>query len=125
MGTINSKLNNLKETDIWSFILFALFKMREIPEYSCVSELAYILDKENLINLCEYFGGLTITIPTIEDLEITIQSLLVYQYVDLGDLSYSEALAKIRVSDANARKLKNSYVQIKNILANYSFKSRG
>ena len=124
MGTINTKLNNLKEADVWSFILFALYKMREIPEYSGLSELAYILDKENLINLCEYFGGLTITIPTIEDLEITIQSLLMYQYVDLNNLSYEEARNKIRISDAHARKLKNSYVQIKNILANYSFKSR-
>lgn len=26
-------------------------------EYSSLSELAYILDKDNLLNLCEFFGG--------------------------------------------------------------------
>ena len=125
MGTINSKLNNLKESDIWSFILFALFKMREIPEYSAISELAYILDKTNLINLCEYFGGLTITIPTIEELEITIQSLIVYQYIEVDKLTYDEAVAKINISDANSRKLKNAFIQIKDVLNNYSLKTRG
>ena len=95
MGTINTKLNNLKESDMWNFILFTLFKLRELPEYSAISELAYVLDKQNLINLCEYFGGLTLTIPTIDDLELTIQALLVYQYVECDHMSFEQAIQKL------------------------------
>ena len=72
------ELNNLKSQDIYSLILFALYKLREIPEYSTLSELAYIVDKENLLKLCEYFGGTTIHIPTIDELESILYSLLLY-----------------------------------------------
>ena len=125
MGTINTKLNNLKESDMWNFILFTLFKLRELPEYSAISELAYVLDKQNLINLCEYFGGLTVTIPTIDDLEITIQALLVYQYVECDHVSFEEAIKKLNTQDVNYRKIKNTYLKIKELLTSYSFKSRG
>lgn len=125
MGTINSKLDNLKDSDLWSFILFALFKMRELPEYSAISELAYVLDKQNLINLCEYFGGLTITIPTIDELELMIKALIVYQYVEIEKLSYKEAIDKLGYSDNTSRKLKTRYLSIKELLDSYSFSSRG
>ena len=124
MGTINSKLDNLKEADIWSFILFALFKLRELPEYSAISELAYILDKQNLINLCEYFGGLTITIPKIEDLELMIKALLVYQYIEVDKLEYSAAIEKLGYTDSS-RKIKAMYLQVRELLNQYGIQSRG
>ena len=64
MSTIITKgLNNLKEQDWYSMALFCLYKLIEVPEYSSLGELPYVLDKENLLNLCEYFGGQTIKIP--------------------------------------------------------------
>ena len=63
--TIKEELQKLHEPDIWSLLLFVLFKIKDIPEYSGISELAYILDRKNLLKLCEYFGGTTITMPTI------------------------------------------------------------
>ena len=59
----------LKYIDVYSLMLFAMFKLRDIPEYASLSEMVYILDKDSLLKLCEYFGGLTIKIPTIEELE--------------------------------------------------------
>lgn len=50
-------LNNLKEQDLYSLSLFCLYKLMGTNEYSSLSELAYILDKDNLLNLCEFFGG--------------------------------------------------------------------
>ena len=66
---VKEELSNLKETDIYSLMMFVLYKMIDIPEYSSISELAFILDKDNLLKLCEYYGGTTIKIPTIQDLE--------------------------------------------------------
>lgn len=54
---IRNNIENLKQTDFYSLLLFSLFKMTDIPEYSSISQLAYVLDRENLLNLCEYFGG--------------------------------------------------------------------
>ena len=70
-----SNIKNLKDADLYSLMLFALYRMTDIPEYSSLSQMAYVLDKDNLLNLCEYFGGQTITIPTTKDLESLIYSL--------------------------------------------------
>ena len=78
--TIKEELSKLKTMDVFSLLLFILYKVRDIDEYSTISELAYVLDKDNLLKLCEYFGGLTITIPTIDELENIINSLLVCKY---------------------------------------------
>lgn len=126
MATIRNNLNNLKETDVWSFILFALFKMREIPEYTSLSELIYILDKPSLLKLCEYFGGQTITIPTIEEIEMMIYGLLLYELMEVEKLSYEEASSKLPTTVATStKKIRYCYLKIKHILANYDLSSRG
>ena len=83
MSTIRKELDNLKMTDTFSLILFVLYKIRDVEEYSTISELAYILDKDALLDLCEYFGGMSIKIPSIDELESIINSLLLYQYINI------------------------------------------
>ena len=81
MSKLNNEISKLNEKETYSLILFALFKLMNIPEYSTLSELVYILDKETLLKLCGYFGGLTIKIPTIQELESIVYSLILYQYL--------------------------------------------
>ena len=121
--TIKEELNQLKETDVYSMLLFVLYKMRGIEEYSILSELAYILDKKNLLNLCEYFGGLTIKIPTIDELESLLNSLLMYQYVELEGIPYGDAVEKMGFDTADLRKIKKDYYKLTKILDEYSFLS--
>lgn len=118
---INNELQKFKEADIYSLVLFTLFKIKDIPEYSTLSELVYILDKESLLKLCEYYGGLTIKIPTIEDLEGLIYSLVLYEAVDLNQQSYDETIKYIQSKYANIKKVKSNYICIKEVLNNYSF----
>ena len=92
---LKEELQKFKETDMYSLILFTLFKIKDIPEYSTLSELVYILDKDSLLKLCEYYGGLTIKIPTIEDLEGLVYSLVLYEAVDIKQQSFDEALKEI------------------------------
>ena len=73
---ITDNLKRLNTLDIYSTILFVLFKTQNIPSQSTLSELVYILDKNSLLKLCEFYGGQTITIPTIEDLEILQSSFV-------------------------------------------------
>lgn len=119
--TIKEELNQLKETDIYSMLLFVLYQMKNLPEYSVLSELAYVLDKQNLLNLCEYFGGLTVTIPTIDELESLLNSLLMYQYIEIDGLSYDEAIHKIGFNSFDLRKVKKDYSRLTKLLENYSF----
>lgn len=120
---IKNEINNLKTADIYSLMMFALYKMSDISEYSALSQLAYILDKDSLLKLCEFYGGLTITIPTIEELENMLYALLLYQEVDIEHKDYNKALEVLHKKDLPIDAIENNYVNVKDILKNYNFNS--
>lgn len=122
--SIKNELSNLKENDVWSFLLFALYKIRDIPEYSGLSELAYILDKSNLLNLCEYFGGLTITIPKIEELENLLCGLLIYQYTHVERLTEEEAFNSLSARNVDLKAVRECYYRLSDLLQDYDLTSR-
>lgn len=114
-------LSKLNEVDLWSLILFALFKLRNIPEYSSLSELVYILDKPSLLKLCEYFGGMTLRIPTISELEDVVYALVLYQHVNIEHVPYQDALKLLGQESCDFRKIKSNYIKITEILDKYDF----
>lgn len=120
---IKNEINNLKTADIYSLMMFVLYKMTDIPEYSALSQLAYILDKDSLLKLCEFYGGLTITIPTIDELENMLYALLLYQEVDIEHKDYNKALEVLHKKDLPIDTIENNYVNVKDILKNYNFNS--
>ena len=119
-SNIQASLDNLSVIDIYSLILFALYKMENVPEYSTLSELVYILDKESLFNLLEYYGGLTIRIPTKYELEVIINALLLYQFtiIDNKDMDESLKLLNERISQKD---ILNAYNKLIDILKDYNF----
>lgn len=119
--TIKDELNNLRTNDTYSLILFVLYKLRDVPEYSGISQLAYVLDEENFLNLCEYFGGLYIKIPTIDELKDIVDALLLYQYIDIDGMDYAAAIEKIGFQSHQLRHIKTIYTDIKSILKEYKF----
>lgn len=120
---IRTEVENLSEADIYSLTLFALYKAKDLPELSSLSQLAYILDKENLLKLCEYFGGLTITIPTIEEIEILLHSLLVFQLRDIEKKSEEDIAAELSKISVDVDKVEEKYFQVKKLLKDYNFVS--
>ena len=125
MGRIREELTKLKDVDVYSLILFVLFKARNVPELASLSELVYVLDKDNLLKLCEYFGGQTITIPTITELEELVYSLVLYQYVDIDGMPYEEAIKIIGHKRVELRTVKSNYTKLKQVLDTYQFTPRG
>ena len=120
---IKTELDNLKEKDIYSLMLFALYKATEIPEYSSLSQLAYILDKDNLLKLCEFYGGLTIKIPTVAELEQLLYGLLMFQRIDIENEEYQKVYDDLKTKEIDAKHVKDAYFLIKKLLADYTFKS--
>jgi len=118
------ELNKLKDQDIYSLILFSLFKIRDIPEYASLSELVYILDKYSLLKLCEYFGGMTLKIPTIEELESIVYTLVLYQFVDIEHKEYNDAIKLLGCSNEMLKKVKHTYKYLSKILDKYDFGAR-
>lgn len=124
MSRPKTELDNLRTKDIYSLILFALFKLKDLPEYSSLSELAYILDKENLLKLCEFFGGMTITIPTMQELESIVYSLVLYQYINIDGMEYNDAVQLLGKKSCDLRAVKSAYVKLVSILDKYDFNKR-
>lgn len=121
----NKDLEKLTKPDLMSFMLFALYKIKDIPRYSAISELAYVLDMNNLLKLCEYFGGTTIQIPTIIELECMIRAFLLYQYVDIGGMPYNDALKLLKYETNDYATIKKEYLQIKDVIDQYKITPRG
>lgn len=119
---VKAKLNELKVTDVYSIILFALYKLKDSEEYSTLSELAYILDKKSLFNLCEQFGGMTITIPTIKEFKVVVNSLLLYQYVNIENIPFNQAIQLLEKEEFLIKDIKDCYYKLVGILDKYEFK---
>ena len=104
-------------------MLFVLFKLKDTNEYSSLSQLSYILDKDSLLKLCEFYGGTTITIPTIEDLEAVFNALLLYQEVNIEKQDFDKMLDKRDLQRTEKRKLLDCYDIAVDVLKNYDFNS--
>ena len=124
MSRIKEELSTLKETDIYSLLLFSLFKLRDIPEYSSLCELAYVLDQDSMLKLCEYFGGMTLKIPTVYELESLVYTLVLDQYVNIDGIDYNEAIKLIGHKSSDLKRVKSDYRKLCSILENYDFKKR-
>lgn len=120
---IDEKLEKLKEEDVYSLILYILFQLKKNPNYSVLSELAYVVDKQSMVNLLNYFGGMTIKIPTLEELKIIINALCVYEYINVEHLNIDDAIAKLELNNNNLnQEIKNTYFQIIKIIEeDYNF----
>lgn len=124
MTVKKENLDLLKVNDIYSLMLFAIYKMKDIPEYATLSELAYVLKKDSLLNFFEYFGGTTITVPTISEFKVVINALLLYQYVKVENIEFNKALKMIELDENKLKDVKHCFCVIGDILDKYDF-SRG
>lgn len=124
MSRPKKKINQkpITTNDLYTLSLFALWKLQEIPEYSATSELMYILDKESVLKLIEYYGGQTIKIPTIEEVQTVLYTVLLYQYIQIDKFTKEEALAKIQKNAGTAikNKVEESYEKLVEILHDYN-----
>ena len=120
-STIKKDLNNLHLSDIYSLMLFILFKVKEIPEYAVVSELCYLLDGANMTRLLTYFAGKTITFPTESEMAIVTNALLMYQYINIDGETFTAAQNKLeKLTKKEKDKVTELYVQILPIMKQYN-----
>lgn len=114
-------VNAMKERDVYSLLLFVLFRLKDLPEYSTLSELSYILDSKSLMRFLEYYGGMTITIPTADEFRDVIDALLLYQYANLENGDMAKAHEMLDLPKARIAEIHPVYSAIVGILSNYNF----
>lgn len=116
---IAAVLNAMKKEDVYSLLLFALYKLKDDPEYLTLSELSYILDGENLTKFLRYFGGMTLKVPTSKELRLITKALTLYQHVNLDGGNFDEA-ARALINDEFTRDdIKECYAKIVEVMTDY------
>ena len=121
-NNIIKALEQLGEKDIYSLLLFVLYKLKDDKTYSTLSELVYLLDKESLFNLLSVFGGLTITIPKTKDLKLVVAGLLVYQLVNIENRDLTTSIKEVKTGEYTETELKEVYLKICEVVKDYEFK---
>lgn len=122
--SIRTDLLNLKEDDMWSVVLFVLFKLGDDPQYSSLSELVYLLPKESVLSLFKYYGGMTIKIPTLEELEDVLLAILLYKNTKIDGEDYQSSAKKLSMNACRQHTVKEIYDTLCKVLQEYEFKPR-
>ena len=104
------------DSDIYYMALALLHILRSEGSYTDTSRLALILDEDNFDRLIDNCGGMTITIPTREEVNLSLKSLIYYQLTTTYHLSNKEALEKSGLSVVDATKVKAKSRRIKGYL---------
>ena len=104
MKQVTKDISKLTTRDVLTIILYGLYKLSGDSNYSAISELAYALDKDNLLKLCATFGGTTIKVPTLHELNTLTDALLVVQYISEG-IPYQDAIDLVGVDVNNKKNL--------------------
>ena len=120
-NNIKKNLNALHLSDIYSLMLFILYKVQDIPEYAVTSELCYLLDGANMTRLLTYFAGRTVTFPTESEMAIVTNALLMYQYINIDGETFTAAQNKLeKLTKKEKEKVTELYVQLLPIMKQYN-----
>mgnify|MGYP003302085682 CR=1 FL=1 len=119
--SIKNYLNSLKNQDIYSLLLFTLYRCNNLPECSTLSELAYVLDEGNLLNLCECFGGLTLRIPTLSELENLVYALNIYKETHINKIQLNDVIDSLELPKQDIENVKYIYSQLLSVMEDCKF----
>lgn len=123
MSTANL-LSKFKEPDVYAILCGFLYEFKEIPEYSILSELTYLMDSKSFINLIKYFEGQTIRIPTKEEFQSAIKVLLLLQYFEIEKKPWRESLQLAGFQTSEGRSAQKKLDKLKDTLNTYNFTNR-
>lgn len=121
VSKVSEALNALKTEDIYSLLMFTLYKLRDDPKYMALSELCYMFNRETLTKFLTYYGGMTITLPTLRDLRLLLEAFTLYQYVNLENQSFEDGLRALCNADFTEDEIKQTYAKVAEVISNYEF----
>lgn len=118
-------LNELSAKDIYSMTLFALYRLKDNPQYATLSELVYVLDKDSLFNFLSVFEGLTIKVPKLSELQEVVYGLMLFTLVNVQGIPYDEAFTQVCLPSLDKEALRKSYETICEVIDVNEFKREG
>lgn len=78
----------------FEYLLELMPALHDRPGFAWLPELFSIIGVEKLVHLCKYAGGEVVTIPTIEELQISIEALQYFYDIKIKKSKKLEELPK-------------------------------
>lgn len=120
-NSIKNHIDNLNVPEIYSLMLFILYKVKDIPEYATLSKLCYMIDGNSLQRLLTYFAGQTVTFPSESDFTVLTSALLMYKFINMDGMSYADAQSNLGELTAKQREsARDLYLKIIPIVDGYA-----
>lgn len=124
-SNILKALEELNKPDYYSLMFFVLYKLKDVSEYSLLSELVYLLDGDSFARFMSYFEGQTIKVPKLEELKDITNTLLFYERKMNSNLSEEEIYKELNISKKDQAKIETILDLVSKILKEYNFKRDG
>lgn len=101
---------------VYTLALGLLYVLKEEEPYRNLSRIAFVLDRKSFDSLIDNLGGMTVTLPTREEVNAMLKALIYYQIRYLENKSVSEAcrlsgasIKDITQVDLHARQIKEFF----------------
>lgn len=107
-----SSIKNLNEEDFINEILYLIYKFNDNPKYSGISELIYVLGKDDLLKLCSVFGGCDLRIPTLLELKLFIGGFYVYYAMHTTNCDFESAFKELNLDNSLKKQIYSVYMAI-------------
>ena len=120
MASINELISKMSEKDIYSVLCGYLYELKNIPEFTLLSELAFTLDCDSFLQLINCFGGQTIKIPTAEEFKSCYRTLMLLKYYEIEHLDWKDALEPAGYQSSEGRMALNRLNKLKDTLKDYN-----
>ena len=121
---INELVSNLTKADICSALCTLLYELKDVPEYSTLSELYFILDKKSIDKLMTYYEGQTVRFPTKQEVAELTQVLRLFNNYEIEKMPWKEAVLAAGFDSSKGKAAKNKLDKLKKVIESYNYGNR-
>lgn len=123
--TVSEIVGSMTSADVYSALLSFLYDLKDIPEYTLLSELCYLIkDVDSFLNVITYFSGQTVKFPTEQELSEAIQVLKLYQFHEIEGRPWKDAIKLAGFDTCSGKLAKNKLEKLKKTINKYNFNNR-
>lgn len=112
------RIDNEKDAYAISLILLSILKDR--PAYMTTSHLIMAVDRQNFDRLIDTFGGMTFTVPTRDEVNLALKSLLYFQLRYIQGRNQADSLKESGLTLEQMSEVDRYYSEIESVMNSIS-----
>lgn len=123
--SIKKNIEKLNKEDTYALMMVLLYASKNNPRYSALNELAYLLDEKSFKNFIKYYGGQIIRVPTYEEMQNSLKTLLLYQFYKVENQDWQTALKLAGFEPAETFSAKRRLIKFIEHIDEYEYEKGG